>query len=593
MCDVKQSLRCVVGWGLSVSLGLAVCLPAQAVSPDLARAELGKLQQRVRTLLEQGSQHAANCDRAKAGRKAADDDLLAADVANDVDFAKMTRAAQRAQQQEGADCALKTMHEDRLDVARGLLRQAAIAFEHCRTDEKPEDKAAACERTETLASDVARAGASGDKAASVIAAAQTAQGSATQLKKDAEKAFETGDKAVGRALAEYDKHPTAETAKVLQAAQRSRERSLDVYDASQHVQTIANQLAADGLALAKCKAQTPPCPEDDPEVKLRVERGLALADDMAQRKSDSKRAFSETKLAAFTIEPAVLRAPDNQKDDALAFLKLIDSNPDVSSLFGGEAIRLSAGKKGGEASIRVDLDRFVSNPTKDFSLILTAPVGEGSSTALYDSGDGVTSGATATLAYRFLPRLLKEGRLLPYLYQFGVQASLGYAAHSYRSADDITQTMKKRSKPWSLGGQVIYANTKATLLHQLGVNYKVETSYADGVTKLTRCPLVPTGQTSAACVNAYFQPPEQRAGWELSYNVRFKAGGAALSPSFTYDRRTNVKSYELPIYLIGDVEKKSLTAGVSLLHSSSGKDDIAAKSAIRLFVSSPFSLFGD
>lgn len=570
---------------LSCALASAGAATAASVSAtDVARSRLGELQARVRQLAQQEGSSDNACQQHRRILKEADAALSDVDLANDARRGEATRAAQRAQEKADESCRQHAEDGRRWQAARTLLRDAMASFERCTT--QPAD--GPCQRVISLAEgELAVQGAV--TLAEARAAALSAQATVTKLEDAAALATKLSDKAVSDSLSHDAKSGDARRKLLSDTAQTSHQAAHEVRVAAEGAATLSRDLVDDALAVSGCETSAQLCPHDSEQRRIRIK---ALDTELARRQADAKAALEIAKLASFQVQAGVLSASAEERAAMLRFLQLVDRNPDAKGLFGGEAVRLSAGKKGGEAAIRVDLDRFAGSPSRDLSLILSAPVGDDSSAALYDSVDGTASGLTATLAYRFTPQLQKSKRAFDrYLYQVGAKISLGYASHTYRAPDDVATAIKSRSKPWALGAQVIYANVDANLLHQLGVDYKVETGY-DGVGKSTRCPAVPAGSLSVACVNAYFEPPEQRAGWVLSYDVRFKLGKIALAPSLAYERRTRVKSLDLPLYLIGDVDKKTLTAGVALSHSTAGKDDIEARTKVRLFVSSPFSVFG-
>lgn len=580
---------------------LAVLVPLVAVaavedaSPAEARANLVGFQRLVHDLSSAVDASRKPCIDAEARVAEADAALVALDLSDSrPDAAKTVRQAIQGAKdsQEARDLACERFAEAERQhkVARGLLRDSMLGFEGCL--QTGEAASAACGKASGIARQQLQATRAVMGRQEAFAAAKDMQAKIEKLKDSAKQAFKLSDKAISKSMAAYGAaDDLGRQAALMANATNSYEEAVRAQQASEGVQALSNQFMGDVLAVGRCPASEPACDALRPE---RLSRAKAVEAEIRRRTAESEGSLTNVKLAAFKVEADSLKnASAEERLAALRFLQLVDNNPDVRSLFGGEAVRFSAGKKGSSAAIRIDLDRIIDNPGKDASLIVTAPVGNDSSSAIYSSEDGITSGIKATLAYRFTPRLFKSDRVLDRLFQFGVQATVGFSAHSYRSADDIGVGIKSHSTPWSLGGQLIYANAKSTWLHQLGVDYAAERRFADGVDKTTRCPAVPAGQLSARCVNAYFEPPTDHKGWEFNYTLRFKLGEIALAPSLTYESRTNVKTLAVPVYLIGDVEKKALSAGVGFGHSSAGRDGIKAKSEIRVFVSSPFSLAGE
>jgi hypothetical protein len=579
---------------IAVLAPLAAVAAVEDASPTEARANLVGFQRLVNDLSAAVDASRKPCTDAEAKLTEADAALVALDLSDPRPDAvksimQAIQGAKNAKEARDLACDRFNEAERQHKEARGSLRDAMLGFEGCL--QTGEAASATCSKSSGIARQQLQARVAMDKK-EAFAAAKDMQAKVEKLKESAKQAFKLSDKAISKSMTAYgavDDH--GRQAALMANATNSFEEAVRTQRASEGVQTLSNQFMSDVLAVGRCPASEPACDALRPE---RLSRAKALDAEIRRRAAESEGALTNVKLAAFKVEADSLRnASAEERLAALRFLQLVDNNPDVRSLFGGEAVRFSAGKKGSSAAIRIDLDRIVDNPGKDASLIITAPVGSDSSSAIYSSEDGITSGIKATLAYRFTPRLFKSDRVLDRLFQFGVQATVGYSAHSYRSPEDIGVGIKSHSTPWSLGGQLIYANAKSTWLHQLGVDYSAERRFADGVDKTTRCPAVPVGQLSVRCVNAYFESPKDHKGWEFNYTLRFKLGEIALAPSLTYESRTRVKTLAVPVYLIGDVEKKALSAGVGFGHSSAGRDGIKAKSEIRVFVSSPFSLAGE
>lgn len=573
-----------------LALGGLATLPhasAHAADVSTASAKLEALQKRVRALGAAEKVSQAKCRDARESLRRDDAALADVSISDAVRRRSAAAAADQSLQAVRSACDAHEADEALWHAARQSLRKAMVDFERCSTSQL----AAACEQIVALADQALDTGAALQLPA-LQEVAQQAQGIVAELKASAEKAYGVSDKAVSASLKAPAGTEPQQRRALLESARLAHESAGAVWQAARESQSLSNQVVEDTLQASLCSMADGVGGCDGDEAVRRA-RAAMLGKELARRKAEGAAAMETTKLAAFRVEAGVLKASESERQAALRFLQLIDRNPDAKGLFGGEAIRLSAGKAGGEASIRLDLDRFINNPARDISLIVSAPVGDGNSTALYDTGEGVASGAKATLAYRFTPRLLKSERVLDYLYQFGAHVSVGYSSLPYRRVDDVTTGLKQRSTPWAVGSQVVYADASGTLLHQLGVEYKVEAGYPSDATKTTRCPALPAGQLSVGCPTAYFVAPEQRAGLAFSYNVRFKTSKVAFSPAVTYDRRTRVTSLDVPIYLVGDVEKKALNAGVAFSRQSAGKDGGSSSSAWRLFIGTPFSLLGD
>jgi hypothetical protein len=295
---------------------------------------------------------------------------------------------------------------------------------------------------------------------------------------------------------------------------------------------------------------------------------------------------------AYWLDERVTTAKASAQPSLVDLLGLIDEVPDAKSLFGAsDAVRVSASASGAEAAIRLDLNRLPNTLTRDTRVIFTAPKGKDGRGRLLGFTD-----ADDVLPSVQLVRDLRRGKQSfgswgEALYVFGVNGKLSYSEHAYRDRAQLGIEKTERNTPLSLGVQLGVAGIDAKKFHLLRANYA---EFYKNASVETVCPATPAaGQTWLTCVDASFAEPERQRGWVFGYETRWTWKNAAVAFGFEYDRRTNRKTYSLPVYLLRDTEAKDkpFTGGISLDYKTRSTLEPKRSFEFGVFVGAPFSLF--
>ncbi len=327
--------------------------------------------------------------------------------------------------------------------------------------------------------------------------------------------------------------------------------------------------------------------------------GRELVAELNRRSERSVAERDASKLAKFNVQARELSADPGQQRAAVAYLRLIDRNPNAGWSFGGEAATLTAGGDGATASMRFSLKRFDRTLENDTTLTLSAPLADEGRTHLLSSASADRPKETAARVETVLMRNLDPStNMLGNYNQFGVFAQLSRQRFDVADKADLKADAHRDSRTaFAFGISNMFGFSAASeedavnAVHRVG--FEVRRGYKGGA-ESTRCPTQPEpGETTLSCVAGFFDPVEVEWKRTLNYRYRKEFGSVvAIAPAFSYEHTTKTKTYDLPVYLVqgsGD-DKGKFTAGIAYRYvSTPGKD---ATKGWELFVSSPLSLFG-
>ncbi len=442
-----------------------------------------------------------------------------------------------------------------------------------------------------------------DANATLLADAARAQEMVTKIKANSEQAFALTDEGSALALAMALEQLKTADGKVkddvnallaLQDAAAGRLVALHAHEQRGGAQKLGNLVVNHASLLAECKLDDgqPGCdqlPTDSQDLLAALSRRSERA------AADHKVA----KLAKFTVQAREFSSDETKQRAALAYLQMVDRNPNAGWQFGGEAATLTAGRDGATASIRFSLKRFSSAFENDTTLTLSAPLAEQGRTRLLASAAGDRPDETSLRIEKVLVRNLNSGlNFFGNFNQFGAFAQVGRQRFSVADAADLKAEAGQTSRTtFSVGASNLFGFANASNAAQVNavhrVGFQMQRGYKAG-DEITRCPTQPEpGETTLSCVTASFDPVKVQWKRTLNYRYRKEFGGrVAIAPAFSYEHTKRTKTYDLPVYLVqgGGDEQGKFTAGIAYRHvSTPGKE---TTKGWELFVTSPLSLLG-
>lgn len=503
----------------------------------------------------------------------------------------------RAQQLRGAalDVAVAQIAVDaaatRKDEARQALYGALVG--------KPSDR----QGQRYVAQQAPQAGKPGGAEAPWLADAAKAQAMVADIKEKSAEAFKLTDESSALALSlaidrlkasESDPADKRNALLALQDAAAGRLAALNAHALRDGTQKLGNLVMDQASRLAECRLNG-----DSPECLERRADGQQLVEELKRRNERAVAEQKAAKLAKFTVQARELSNDEREQRAALAYLQLVDRNPNAGWQFGGEAATLTAGPDGALASIRFSLKRFEKTWENDTTVTLSAPLAENGRSRLVASEGADRPKETAARFETVVMRNLNPAaNLLGNYNQFGVFAQVSRQRFDIADKGDLSADPRRDSRTaLAFGFSNMFGFSAASeedavsAVHRLG--FEVRHGYSAGA-ETVRCAAQPQpGETTLNCVSGSFDPVKVEWKRILNYRYRREIGDrVAIAPAFAYEHSTRTKTYDLPIYLVqgsGD-DKGKFTAGIAYRRVvAPGKE---TKAGWELFVSSPLSLFG-
>lgn len=464
---------------------------------------------------------------------------------------------------------------------------------------KPADR----QTQRNIALQARRSGKPSDAESQMLADAAKAQDMVADIKEKSAAAFKLTDEGSALALSlaidrlkasESDPKDKRNALLALQDAAAGRLAAQNSYALRDGAQKLGNLVMDQASRLAECRLNS-----DSPECQDLRADGQQLVDELKRRSERAAAEQKAAKLAKFTVQARELSNDEREQRAALAYLQLVDRNPNAGWQFGGEAATLTAGADGALASIRFSLKRFERTWENDTTLTLSAPLSDEGRTRLLSSASADRPKETTARVETIVMRNLNPStNMLGNYNQLGAFAQVSRQRFDVADKGDLNADPRRESRTaFSAGLSNLFGFSSASdedavsAVHRLG--FEVRRSYKAGP-ETVRCAAQPVpGETTLSCAAGAFDPVKGEWKRVLNYRYRKEFGNRiAIAPALAYEQSTRTKSYDLPIYLLqgsGDDQSK-FTAGVAYRRVSAPGKETA--SGWELFVSSPLALFG-
>lgn len=434
--------------------------------------------------------------------------------------------------------------------------------------------------------------------ATVLKASAEAQDRVDKLRVKHQTAFERGDAGTAAAISlpGYDNLgrgadgvAVGETAR--QWARRAQEHPNALRQHISKAQRMADRLVDVALARRECPGQDNTC------VERRVLDGLAALVDFEQHVADADRIDKQLSEAGLGLDIIKAQPGITHTDlgQAVAFRQLLQSNPDVKSFFGGDAVGFSAGSADSTLSFRyvMDLDGALIGRRNRVSLIFAAPTDKSGSARLVDSVDKLKNLTSVKLGWQ----LTNAPFELPgtgTLNDFALGLTAAQDSRSYYTTDAATPTtasqVEKSYTALSLSVRWAFLANPASHWKTLMVfGHDSQRSFKNGDSE-TRCPVDPSTAAPGlvSCFTGSWGAPVRSYSRLATLELRQHMPAFDLGLKLKHDLKTDQLDAEIPIYLIrtipDDAKTTPFSAGISLSRSSG---DASIKWG--LFVSAPLS----
>lgn len=193
----------------------------------------------------------------------------------------------------------------------------------------------------------------------------------------------------------------------------------------------------------------------------------------------------------------------------------------------------------------------------------------------------------------------KRMSLLPLLdsatkpvFMYGLTGSVGYEKYNYFSGAGL-ESAESTETPWGVSG---YFRTLWDKRGSLTLSFEYQKGYK-AQDKETRCPVEP-GLAVLVCKTNFSDSPREKNNRNVKLSGRYIiapdgwfGGGIAVSPEVVYNFENEEYSFQLPLYLVTEGEKK-IANGISNLTGGIRYDYESGKrgSSVGVFIGSKFSL---
>lgn len=410
-------------------------------------------------------------------------------------------------------------------------------------------------------------------------AAAEAQTVVDGLRKKAAKVYDIADPATANAVGlPYGKlgpvNDKAEAEDVHKSALVWGRSALDapaeVRSAVRAAQQAANRLVEEALAMNQCPADDAAC------VATHAAAAKAAQVALDDRKTAAERLYKDLETAGFGLAALESNHQFNAKllRQQVDFRRVLDTNPDVKSYFGGDAIELSAGNAEGNSSIRWTIPlKSVSDSFRAYrlSLIGTTPTGDGQRTELWNSADKLTGKTRLDVVFQNTNPAFHLGSR-NYVNDLAFGVSVARSEHSYLLPTDKPTELKPVDQTYSdygLGVKWAFLQTfekrKGLLILSLNRQWAHTASEEEAS---IRCPIDPQATVAglATCTQGILGAPTRKATWlwglDYRYSGKFDIG---LNLKRSNDHKTSV---DVPIYLVRNKDDEEngmpFSGGISL-----------------------------
>jgi len=476
-----------------------------------------------------------------------------------------------------------TQAKAKFDVARTSLRQIAV-----------ESVEPAVAQAELSSSPAPVSGIpSIEDMVGLVAYAQGAQEEVDKARKAAAGVYDLVDGATKTALA----LELATDAQLVASSKNLQRLASEARAAVSSAQKSANRLLEHALTVKPCLLVSPPNCKDQHHVAYY--RAVAAKEEMSAALTLSEQQRSELGAAARVI--AVAKSADDpaQRVRALRFAELLEKYPEAGAPFAQNGLTLLASNKETSATIKLGWDRLYAGGWREVTLLLSAPLTGSTSSKVFSYADGLTGIPKMGLSY-----LLLDARPL-----LGTQTGLFSLSTGFRFGSETRSYYEDRPAfpksassirvwPWSASVAAVGHDPDTRRAHVLRASW--QRAFENGPTK-NRCPVDRTGDVLFVdCITGSFGAPKAQNDGVLSYQYRYRneSESFAASPSLTYNTRSRVTEFGLPIFLWHSEEagKRSFNTGIRFDWTSKGKESISGNTknewSFGIFVGTPFTLFG-
>lgn len=505
----------------------------------------------------------------------------------------MDGAAEQLQRRLDAATAQRQAREAEITQLLATPAVSAAGVERLRTlrSEQARGEADIARQTRALQAVKAQAVKPGDPPpkAVVLQAAAQAQDKVDKLRSQFKSAYDRGDGSTAAALSTgpYERLGSgADQSAVGQAARawadEARQLPGQIRQALSQAQAEADRLVEAALAFKAC--------EDIDGTACADTRATALLDGVI-----AKTAFDEHHRVAGEKDKALSTAtfgleviksqPDIDPQNlpaALAFRRLLDSNADVQSYFGSDAVGVTAGAADANLSFRyvMNLDgKTLLNRRSRLSLIFSAPTNKDKSgvTRFIDSADALKNLASVKLAWQLTNAPFKLPAIGT-LNDFGIAVAAAQDSRSHYTVDSSTPTLatevKKNYTAVSLGLRWVFLmNPESDYKTLLVLGHDSQRSFKSGDVQ-TRCPTDPATATAGlvGCYTGTWGAPVRSTSRVVGIELRQHMPAFDIGLKLKQNLGNDKIDAELPLYLLrthdGSAKKNPFSAGVVLSRSS-------------------------
>jgi hypothetical protein len=419
----------------------------------------------------------------------------------------------------------------------------------------------------------------------MLKAARDAQAKVDKLRAKFESAYERGDAGTSVAI---DLNDYSRVGSGADRATVSAEVRRWAQEAERLPRTFRRSLSsaqAEADKLVKAALSYLDCEEPD-RYQCRQEplvTGLIAKLAFDQQHGAAEKADADLSTAAYGLA-VIKQQPDIRPEHlpaAVAFRKLLDSNPDVASYFGGDAVGITAGAKDSNLSFRYVWEgdgKWLGRLNRS-SLVFSAPTNKDKSgvTRFADSTDALQNLASVKYGFQ-LTNMPFRLPLTGTLNDFGVSLAAAQDSRSYYLSDSATPLqvteIKKSYVVLSLGVKWVFlANPTSDYKTLLVFGHDTQRSHKNSDVQ-TRCPVDPAATTAAlvGCYTGSWGAPTRTYSRLVSLEIRQHMPAFDIGLRIKQNLSNDKIDAEVPFYLFrtndGSAKKNPFAAGIVLSRSS-------------------------
>lgn len=421
-----------------------------------------------------------------------------------------------------------------------------------------------------------------------------AQAVVNKLKTQRQPAFDRGDQAAQRGLeaavtAELNLGGNRETRlralDKVEQGQNSRDAAFVGNGATAEAQSCANRLVRHALDLAICRL--------DGQCKLPQAQSYKFAKEAAAQLEtlvkEAEGRFTTVKNEYWKQD--LVGLSDKDRATKLAYLQLLDTNPDAKALVGGNAALIEANSGDTEGTIRLSLKRTGIAELRRFSLSFSAPLNDDrEATIAQRRADKLSARPSVGVAWSGVS--IPEGWGL--LASYGLTARIGRSSQRYIN-DAVPSFAELSTKPREIGlGLTVIMTERST--HSLKVTR--QRTWEAGKNSVI-CPAPAASAPSVSCLQGNLGLPTQQEATVSTYDYRRRTSllgeSIGLGVSAVYNGQSREMDVSIPIYFIPKAESTSdeINAGIRINLVNKKNPEAGRAASVGFFVSTPFSLGGN